>query len=143
MSLDLSPALRAALLGEPTIAGLLTTYLDDSAVFTRTPPPDEALYPFIVVSEDIAIINEDGLRSDRPIVMRDLRVYGHQPDDYRVVEQLGYSIRDLFHRKKESLVLADYVILDITAMGPSAAPTSDDGVVGRVVTLTIRLRKIP
>lgn len=141
MSLDLAPSIRTALLAEPTITGLITEYLGEPAVLTRRPVPDGVVFPFIVVSEDISIVDADGLRSDRPVVVRDVLIYGHQPDDYRAIEQLGYSVRELFHREKASIVSTDYDVVEIIATGPTAAPTSDDEIIGRVVTLTIQLRR--
>ncbi len=140
MSLDLAPAIRTALLAEPTITGLLSEYKGAPAVQTRRPVPDGVVFPYVVVGEDVSITDADGLTSDRPIVIRDVLVYGAQPDDYRAVEQIGYAIRELFHREQFSLILTDYDVIEITATGPRAAPTSNTETVGRVVTLTIQLR---
>jgi len=140
MSLDLGPSIRTALLGEPTIAGLLSEYNGEAAIITRRPVPPEVEEIYIVISEDISITDADGLRSDRPIVVRDILIYGLQKGDYRTVEQLGYSIREFFQREKGSIVSDDYHIIEIRTQGPRAAPTSDDQIVGRVVTITIQLR---
>ena len=143
MSLDLGAPIRTALLADAGIVALLSTLRGTAAVFTRRPTPTDAIRPLIVVSEDISITDADGLRSDRPIVIRDILIYGDQPDQFRDVETLGYLIRDLFHRNKGSVVSATYDIIDIRASGPRKAPTSDEEVVGRVVTLTFILRKTP
>ena len=143
MSLDLAPALRTALIGEPLISGLLSEFEGDPAVFTRRPTPSEAEYPLIVVSEDVFIRDMDALLSRREVVLRDIIIYGHNDDDYRVVEAIGYSVRDLFHRKRDSIILSDHYVIDIRATGPRAAPTDDDEVVGRLVSLTIRLGEVP
>jgi len=140
MSLDLAPAIRTALIADPTITGLITEFLGEPAVFTKRPVDDDAVLPFIVISEDVSITDADGLTSDRPVVMRDIFAYGHQPDDYRAIEQIGYAVRELFHRESFSLIVTDYDVIEIIATGPIAAPTSDDEIIGRVVTLTIQLR---
>lgn len=140
MSLDLAPAIRTALLAEPTIAGLLSEFQGEASIFTRRPVPKDAAVPFISITEDISVTDADGLNSDRPVVIRDIIVYGNQKDDYRTVEQIAYSIRELFHRKKDSLISTDYFIIDIRANGPRSAPTSDDEIIGRVVSITIQLR---
>lgn len=141
MSLDLAPAIRTALIAEPTITGLITEFLGEPAVLTRRPTPDGAEYPLIVISEGVAITDADGLTSDRPIVVRDVLIYGNQPDDFRTIEQLGYLVRELFHREKEAIDPADYHVIEIVTAGPRAAPTSNDEIAGRVVTLTIQLRR--
>ena len=143
MSLDLAPAIRTALIGEPTISGLLSEFRGEPAVFTRRPTPSGATVPMIVVSEDIALGDVDALISRRPVVMRDIIVYGHNDSDYRVVESMGYAIRELFHRERDSLILSTHYIIDITASGPRKAPSDDSEFVGRVISLTIRLGELP
>lgn len=138
MSLDLAADIRTAIVADLTITGLLSSA---TAVFTRRPVKDDAVRPLIVVSEDISITDADGLISNRPIVIRDILIYGNQPTDFRDVETLGYLIRDLFHRQKDAITSTTHDVLDIRAAGPRAAPTSDDEVVGRVVSLTFLLRK--
>lgn len=143
MSLDLGASIRTALLAEAPIYGLLGEWSGEPSIFTRRPVPSEAQYPMIVVNPDIAITDQDALRSKRPIVTKDVIVYGDQPDGYRVVEQLGYAIRELFHRERFSIDVDGYDVVQIVASGPNVAPTDDDKTVGRVVTLTISLRKTP
>ena len=143
MSLDTGAPIRTALLAEPTIEGLLAEYQGVAGVFTKRPVPDGALYPLIIVNPDVSVTDLDGLDSDRPIVIKDVIVYGRQPDDYRVVESIGYSIRTLFHRTRFSIDVDGYDVVEITATGPRVAPTDDDSTVARVVTLTISLRASP
>ncbi len=143
MTLDLAGDIRTALIAESTISGLLSEWKDEPAVFTRTPIPPLAVPPFMVVSDAVSITDADGLTSDRPIVIRDILVYGHQPDQYRTVEQIGYSVRELFHRERFSVISDTYDIIDIIASGPRGAPTSDEELVGRLVSLNFFLRKKP
>lgn len=140
MSLDLAPAILAVINAEPTITGLLSTFEGVPAISTRRPVAEGMDYPLIVVTPDVAINDGDALTSVRPIVIRDVIVYGNNPDDYRTVEQVGYSLRDLFHRKRDSIIPTGYDVIAVTAAGPRPAPTSDDEIIGRVVSLTIQLR---
>lgn len=141
MSLDLAPAIYAAIAGEPTITGLLGEDNTNPAIYTIRPVPDGAPYPQIIVNPDVAITDFDALNSDRPRVIKDVVVYGNQPDDYRTVETVGYLLRDLFHRQRFSISNAGYNVVLITVTGPSVAPVDDDHLVGRVVTLNIMLEK--
>lgn len=143
MSLNLGAPIRTALLADAGITALLSTWQTAAAVFTRRPTPTAVVRPLIVVSEDISITDADALRSDRPIVIRDILIYGDQPDHFRDIETLGYLVRDLFHRNKGSVISTTYDIIDIRASGPRAAPTSDAEVVGRMVSLTFIMRKKP
>lgn len=138
--LDLGPSIRTALINDAIIGGLIAQWQGDPAVFTRRPTFTEVYYPLIVISEDIALIEQDALRSDRPVVVRDVIVYGHNPDDYRTVDEVAYRIRELFHREKNSIVSTDYNVVDIRVTGPIAAPSDDEEIVGRIVTLNIQLR---
>lgn len=141
MSLDLSEPLRTAIIGEIAITGSLAVFANAPAVFTRRPVPSEATFPMICVSPDIMISDADGLSSLRPVVTRDVTVYGQQDSAYRLVEDVGYLLRELFHRRKQSISVVGYHVVDIVASGPRPAPVDDDKLVGRVVTLTVRLQK--
>jgi hypothetical protein len=96
----------------------------------------------IVINSDTTIGNEDGLVSRRPIIVRDLVVYGQQDDQYRVVEELAYYLRQKFHRQKRALTVSGYHVIDIVATGPNPAPTDDWNHIARAVTLTIRLLEL-
>lgn len=143
MTLDLSAPIRLSLLENAEICDFLHDYKGSPGIFTRRPVPEDAKYPFIGVSPDIALGNADVLVSLRPIVTRDVVVYGRQPDDYRDVEACGYLIRDHFHRKRFSIQPEGYSIIDIVASGPIPAPTDDVKTVARLVSLTIRLQRRP
>lgn len=140
MSLDFAPSIRTALLNDATISGLLSDWNGEAAIFTRRPPPTDAVAPFIIVSPDIAINDEDGLTSDRPVIVRDITVYGDQPDQYRTIEQIGYAIRALFHHDRTSLTHDDYRIVNVVATGPNPAPVDDENTIARMVQLTIQAR---
>lgn len=141
--LDVSAPIRAALLAEVTITSLLPVFEGSKAIFTRRPVPDEAPLPLLIVSPDISISDADGINDFRPIVRRDVSVYGRNDTSahYRTVELLAYAIRDLFHANREAIDLNDYGVMDIRATGPRPAPVDDEQMVGRVVSLTIRLAR--
>ena len=160
MSLDLGPALRAAFLDQQdpalvAIAQAITEKLskygasEEPAVFAYSPAPADAGDPIVVINGDVSITDDDGLTSDRPIVQRDIVVYGRKgppgdaSDQSPVVEAIGYMIRELFHRKKFSVQQPGYSVTEIIASGPVVAPVDDDGEVGRLVSLTIQLRRKP
>lgn len=148
--MNLAQPLRDAILGLTSVTDLLGTYAGEPSIFTRRPVPSEGVYPMVVISPDIVFVNQDALVNFRPVIMRDLAVYGQairetselgQADDYRNIEAIGYALREAFHRHREMLVVDDHNVIDIVATGPIPAPTGDDRLLGRVVTLTIRLSK--
>lgn len=141
MSLDLATDLRDALVDDATIGPLLPQYLGEPAVATRRPVPADFPALCIIVNPDSGITDQDFLNTQMPIVVRNIAVYGNQPDDYRTVEQLAYAVRELFHRQKWAIRPNGYQVLDIVASGPLPAPNDDETTVGRIVGLTISLRR--
>ena len=143
MSADLAAPIRSALLGEPAITNELAAYSGSYPVFTRRPAPADAPYPMILVSPDITVTDEDGVNDLRPVIERDVAVYGRNDtsEHYRAVETIARAIRTLFHRQWRALTVSGWGVVSITAAGPIPAPTDDEQTVGRLVILTIRLAK--
>jgi hypothetical protein len=132
--------IRAAILDDSTLTDGLGEYEGDPAVLTRVPVPVGATYPMIVIPPAVAVSDGDGLSASRPILVRDLMVYGRQPDHYRIVETLGYMLREKFHRDRSSFAVEGYHVIAVAAQGPVPAPVDDDQTVGRRTTLTIQLQ---
>jgi hypothetical protein len=141
VTLDLAIALRSALIGQSAIADDLALFNGEPAIFTRRPLPDKAPYPLCMINPAAAIGDQDYLNSALPIVMRDVAFYGEQPKDYRLIERLSYLARDFFHRNKWAIVPDGYDVIQITAKGPIPGATDDQTTVGRLVSLTIQLRR--
>lgn len=139
--LDLGGPIRTAMIEHEPIISLLGQWKGEPAIHTRRPVPGDSPYPLILINPPSAIGDEDGLTSDRPFALVDVAAYGRQPDQLREVEKLGFAMRRLFHRNKFALVMVGYSIIDIRAAGPMPAPVDDAKTVGRMVTLTIRLRR--
>jgi hypothetical protein len=147
MSLDLLGALRDAIMSNADITALLDQWKGEPAIFTRRPFPSDAPDLAIGISAPASISDADGLTSDRPIVTHDIAVYGRrgQPgvasDQTRTVEAIGFMIREQFHRKKFSMQPTGFYVIDVLARGPMIAPVDDEQTVGRLVSLTVRLRR--
>lgn len=139
--MDLSAPIRTAIIGESSITSLLTAYKSSWPVFTRRPAPNDATLPIILISPDIAVTDEDGVSDFRPIIVRDISVYGRndEADQYRAVEQIGYALRNLFHRQRSALTVSGWTVMQIIAAGPMPAPVDDEQSVGRLVELTVHL----
>lgn len=137
--MDLDTPFYAAITGESSITALLGEYLSQPAVFTRVPVPVGASYPMIVVMPAAAVANMDGLSAERPLVMKDIIVYGEQDSQYRDVETIAWAVRTLFHRKHDAITVTGYNVAGLSATGPIPAPTSDERHVARAVTLSIQL----
>jgi hypothetical protein len=145
MSLDaLTVALRESVID--AIGAGLDLWGGQPAVFTRVPVPKDAPARIAIVMPEAAVSDSDGLTSPRPIVQRDVAVYGRKgepgsaEDQTRAVEADGYALRDHFHRKKFSVRPVGFSVIDVQARGPIVAPADDDETIGRIVSLVVRLR---
>lgn len=138
---DLSVAIRNAIVADATVTGKLTAYAGSWPVFTRRPVPTDAAYPIIIISTDIASSNEDGISDSRPVITRDVTVYGQNDTSakYRDVEIIAFRLNEIFHRKRLSITVPGWHVVGVTVDGPTPAPTDDDATVARVVTLNFRL----
>lgn len=141
MSLDLLPNLRDALIGDLDSVADVAQWNGEPAVFTRRPVPADAPYPHWLLNPPAALTDIDGLTSDRPYWVGDVICYGEQPDHLRAVDRMAHSARLLFHRNKFSVRPDGYSVISIVAAGPIPAPVDDETTVGRLVTLTIQLRR--
>lgn len=145
---DLLPSLRDAAIGNADLIAELSTWRGEPAVFTRRPVPDDATYPLALINPPATLTDADGLISARPIVVHDIAVYGHkgapgEPEDQtRAVERAAFALRELFHRDRFSVQPDGYSVIDVRVTGPMAAPVDDDQTVGRMVSVTVRLRRV-
>jgi hypothetical protein len=98
-----------------------------------------------MVSPDVSLTDQDGIDDFRPIQERDITVYGlnDTPTRYRIVEGLGYAIREMFHGQRASISVSGWNVIQINARGPIPAPTDDDQTVARMVSLSIELARLP
>jgi hypothetical protein len=112
-------------------------------VFTRRPVPPDAPYPLILVSGNIAQTDADGISDNRPIITRDIAVYGTNEDaeNYRTVESVADIVFAMFDKVHNVLDVAynGWNLVSIRCSGPIVAPTDDDLHVGRIVTVQIQL----
>lgn len=142
MSADLSEGLRDAVMESAEITQLLAQWAGEPAIHTRVPAPADSEYPMIVIPPAASNEEMDALSANRTIQVRDVIVYGRVPDQYRIVEQIGFALRAVFHRRKFLTVPDGFAVVDIRASGPMPAPVDVDMTAGRMVRLTIRLREI-
>lgn len=142
MTLDLASCYRDSIVDNSGIADLLSQWNGEPAVHTRQPVPQDTARPFIIISAELGLSDFDALNKSRPISIRNIIVYGEQPDEYRVVEEIGYKLRELFHRNRFATVPNGYSVVDIQVQGPFPAPVDDEKEVARAIRVTTRLREI-
>lgn len=147
LSSAMNEALRDAAMGVPAIAGRLGLYEGEPSVHTRRPVPSGTTYPALVFGPNVSKTDRDFLTSRLPVVQTQATVYGQggapgaPNDQYRDVEEVADSVYDLFHRRRDSLVVDGFHVVDIVASGPIPAPTDNERLIGRAVLLTISLQR--
>ncbi len=143
MAVDLAVPLRTAVIGHAPVTAKLSAYKGSWPVFTRRPAPADATPPYVMVSPDISSTNQDGINDERPVLVRDISVYGMNdtPAKYVTVEEIGYLLHHLFHSQRLSITVPGWHVIQITSRGPIPVPADDDKMVGRMVSLTIELAR--
>ena len=140
----LSAALYAAMAGDATLKANLGAFKGAPSIFVKRPVPSDAKRPIALAATVVADVNEDFLVAQGRAITRDVAVYGNAnggpldgPSDFDRIVAAAERIRTLFHR--QTVRVAGYHCLPIVASGPIDAP-ADPQEIGRIVTLTIRLR---
>jgi hypothetical protein len=137
---DLSQSLRSAIVGNASITALLPAYKGSFPVYTLRPVPTDAPLPMMIVSEDMGVLDNDGVNDFRPTFTRAIMAYSANdtPDNARKAFALALLTRDLFHRNRQAIVVSGWTVVQITATGP-APSFADDQNKGMAVTLAIEL----
>lgn len=141
---DMSQSIRATLVGDAFVSSNLPQYLGGVTVFTRRPAPPDAPYPMVVVDPDKADVDIGGLNFNQLRILADINVYGDNAmaANYRLVEQLGYVIFDLFHRQRFSVQVTGWQTARVWCDGPIQIPSDDDMRIGRLISLTAELVRL-
>ena len=140
--LDITAAVRQAIIDDTVIADLLASYRNSPAVFTRRPVPEDAPYPLAVSDHDVSIRDRDWLDTQKPVITRNIYFYGEQRGHYRDVQTMALRARELFHRNPSALCIDGYHTIEITVTGPFDAPVADDQNTGRAISLTVQLQEL-
>lgn len=137
---DAISSIRSLILNESEIVSRLAVWNGVASVHTRSPLPDDSTFPLISVGPTEIGQNDNSLNSNRTLIVSNLYCYGYNPEHYRTTEEVGYLMKDLFHRN-ESFEIPGYSTIGLVAQGPSIASSEDETICGKLVTLSIRLLK--
>jgi hypothetical protein len=140
---ELSLAIRATILASAAVTVELADYAGSYPVFTQVPVPADAPYPMIATPNDIPGGDEDGVADLRPVIVRDVNIYGYNdtPAHSRQVDRIAQAVWGLFHRQRGSIAVSGWSTVSVVAVTPAPAPTDDEQIAGRRVELTVRLAK--
>lgn len=125
------------LAGDPTLAGLLSTYGGNPAVFTTDPAPGDAIMPYVVTAGEVSLIPFDSKTTLGRTIMRDVRCYTAADGSTVAVEAIAERVRALFHR--QWIVIAGFNWILAECSGPIVADERD--AYGRIVTVRMTMEE--
>lgn len=142
--IDLSLQIRSFIIATPSVASLIPSYQNSRQVFTRRPAPVDSKGLVVMVSPQIGGgVESDYLKNWQRELTYDLACYG--PNDtatnYRKVEQVAFALANAFHRlnKRSFPAIDGWTLTRTKAFGPMPAPTDDQTITGRMVTIQFLL----
>jgi hypothetical protein len=139
---DFLSAIRAAIIAS-SCSMPLATYKGSKAVFTATPVPYDAPYPMVVITFAEQDHQADAIRDYRPVLTYRIEVAGEHsapPDQYRIVSEVAYCLRTLFHRKR-NLSAAGWGLTQQACTGPIDEPSAEQ-TTSRVLTLNVSTARL-
>jgi hypothetical protein len=142
MSVDLAQPIITVLEASSAVTDALPAWGSIKPIHSRRPIPADTTYPCIAISPTIGALDTLAqISNETPEIIIDISVFDDNDTatNYRAVESLARTIRDLFHRNRRSITISGYSVTQITCTGPIPGPLDDDVKVHRVVTLTVQL----
>lgn len=133
----LTAAIYNVLAGDATLAGLLSTYQGQPAVFTTDPAPGDAVLPYIVTPGEIAQVPFDTKTTRGRTATRDVRCYSAASGSAMAVEAIAERVRALLHRQAIVIDNFEWIIGDCS--GPITADEQD--AYGRILSISITIEE--
>ena len=133
----ITQAIYDRLVGDATLAGLLSTYGGNPAVFTTDPAPGDADLPYVVTAGAVSVAPFDTKTTLGRQVVRDVRCYAAAEGSAVTVEAIAERVRWLFHRR--TLTVAGFSWIWAECSGPIGADEPD--AYGRIVTVSMTIEE--
>lgn len=139
----LTSAIYDRMANDSHLQSVLATFQERPAIFTQVPLPDSFEYgqsPYIITEGPVTDDTDGGgdtkLTTGRAI-SRDVRMYQTAYADSQDLEDLAEYVWGLFH--ENPLGVDGYETIFTRASGPTIAPTSQDDMRGRVISIVTEL----
>ena len=136
--MNLTEAMHARMVGDPTLVTMLALYKGEPAVFTTDPAPGDALLPYIVSAGEVVDTPFDTKTTRGRTVWRDVRCYDNAGGSAVAVELMAERVRALFHR--QAVLITDFAWVWGECSGPVAA--DELLAYGRVVTVKLTIEEV-
>lgn len=131
----ITAAIYDRLAGDATLAGLLSAYGGEPAVFTTDPAPGDAALPYIVTAGEVTQTPWDTKTTRGRQLTRDVRCYAADDGSAATVELIAERVRALLHRHE--LVIDGYDTIVADCGGPIAADEED--AYGRILSVNLKI----
>lgn len=134
----LTGAMYDALAADGTLAGLLSTYGGEPAIFTTDPAPGDASLPYVVTAGEVSQAAADTKLTRGRALLRDVRCYAAADGSAATVEAIAERVRALLHR--QALVIPGFVWILAECSGPVVA--DEPGVYARIITVRMIVEEL-
>jgi hypothetical protein len=137
--MNIEGAIYQRLVSDIDVTSRINVYRGAPAVFTFSPIPDDAQFPYVVVNA-VSDVPLDTLVENGRQVTRDIACYVPNTGSATPITELSEAVRARFHR---SFITVDgYTNFITTIVGVLTAPT-DRTAFGRIVSVRFSLRQNP
>ena len=136
--MNLTEAMHARMVGDPTLVTMLALYKGEPAVFTTDPAPGDAVLPYIVSAGEAVNTPFDTKTTRGNRMWRDVRCYDHANGSVIRVEAIAERVRALFHR--QSFLIPGFAWIWAECSGPIAADEQD--AYGRIVSVRLTIEEV-
>lgn len=134
----ITAAIYDRLAGDATLAGLLSAYGGEPAVFTTDPAPGDATLPYIVTAGEVTTTPFDSKTTLGREFRRDVRCYAAATGSAATVEAMAERVRALLHR--QALAIPGFVWILCECSGPISADERD--AYGRIVSVRLLVEEL-
>ena len=96
-----------------------------------------------MISDSTSNFNQDLLITQMPVETYQVIFYGLKGEQVEAVKEAARLAKDLFHRNPSAIEVTDHKVTMITVVGPTYAPGDGDETEGRMLILTVQMRRLP
>lgn len=121
---------------KPTLSTYLSDYLTEPAVFDAELAPQDADFPFCLVTGPIANSPDNTKTSRGRNTFYDIRLWAKDEGDRHDLKEAIEKVRYLFDQRNAGLIVEGTTVSETNVTGPTALPSGDE-VQGMGITIEV------
>ena len=125
------------LLTDGNLRTMLGTFDGQPSIFTSTPIPEEAKYPFVVINGSASDVDAPTKNGIGRVVSAQIGIYGHHNGDIDSVEEPAEYIRGVLSSGNSDSFVRGWRVAGSIPSGP--IPNDLDDLYGRIVSIEFTL----